>query len=131
MRPCQCMQCRINRLEEDVDRVTEKLAQAAGVVPRSNASLEAEADRLIAREAEFEKRKAAAFAPHHALLDGRHRQMDQLEDSLKIVSNADPLQISEDGSQDDQEGHTAVPALDLGPGTFRAEAERQIAVARK
>lgn len=80
-----------------MDRVTEKLKQAAGVVARSNASLEAEADRLIAREEEFEERKRAAFEPHHTLLDGRHRQMDQLEDSLKIVSNADPLQDSGDG----------------------------------
>lgn len=81
-----------------MDRVTEKLKQAAGVVARSNASLETEADKLIAREADFEKRKDAAFAPHHALLDSRNREMDQLEDALKIVSNADPLASSENGS---------------------------------
>jgi hypothetical protein len=80
----------------DMDRVTEKLKQAAGVAARSNASLEAEADRLIAREQMFETRKAEAFAPHHALLDSRHREMDQLEDALKIVSNADPLASSAD-----------------------------------
>lgn len=82
-----------------MDRVTEKLKQAAGVVARSNAGLEAEADRLIAREASFEERKRTAFAPHHALLDTRHREMDQLEDALKIVSNADPLESSGDGSE--------------------------------
>lgn len=81
-----------------MDRVTEKLKQASGVVARSNAGLEAEADRLIEREASFEERKKAAFAPHHALLDTRHREMDQLEDALKIVSNADPLQDSSGSS---------------------------------
>jgi hypothetical protein len=81
-----------------MDRVTDKLKQASGVVARANAGLEAEADRLIAREASFEERKKAAFAPHHVLLDNRHREMDQLEDALKIVSNADPLLGSEDGS---------------------------------
>jgi hypothetical protein len=81
-----------------MDRVTEKLKQASGVVARSNAGLEAEADKLIAREAAFEKRKREAFAPHHAVLDNRNREMDQLEDALQIVSNADPLQSSEGGS---------------------------------
>ncbi len=92
-----------------MDRVTEKLKQASGVVSRSNASLEAEADRLIAREQQFEERKRSAFQPHHALLDGRHREMDQLEDALKIVSNGDPLAGSEDGSQEvEQTGHFPV-----------------------
>jgi hypothetical protein len=78
-----------------MDRVTEKLKQASGVVARSNAGLEAEADKLIAREEQFEERKKAAFAPHHAVLDTRNREMDQLEDALKIVSNplADPLDL--------------------------------------
>lgn len=107
---CNCITCELQRLTVrlyayrigrgriEMDRVTEKLKQASGVVPRSNAGLEAEADRLIAREAEFEKRKQAAFAPHHAVLDGRNREMDQLEDALQIMSNADPLQVSDDGS---------------------------------
>lgn len=81
-----------------MDRVTEKMKQAAGVVARSNASLEAEADKLIAREGDFEKRKTEAFAGHYAKLETRHREMDQLEDALKIVSNADPLESSSDGS---------------------------------
>jgi hypothetical protein len=88
----------------DMDRVTEKLKQAAGVVARSNDSLEKEADKLIAREADFEKRKTEAFAPHYALLDSRNREMDQLEDALKIVSNADPLAISEPGSPAVEQG---------------------------
>lgn len=107
---CHCITCELQRLTDrlyayrlareriEMDRVTEKLKQASGVVARSNAGLEAEADKLIAREADFEERKAQAFAPHYAVLDGRHREMDQLEDSLKIVSNADPLQVSDDGS---------------------------------
>lgn len=93
-----------------MDRVTEKLKQASTVVARSNASLEAEADRLIAREAQFEERKTAAFAPHHAVLDGRNREMDQLEDALQIVSNADPLASSGASSE----------VAEVQPQTFRA-----------
>lgn len=107
---CRCITCelrgltvrlrayRIARERVEMDRVSEKLKQASGVVARANAGLEAEADKLIAREADFEERKAQAFAPHYAVLNSRHREMDQLEDSLKIVSNADPLQVSDDGS---------------------------------
>jgi hypothetical protein len=92
--------------EGKMDRVTEKLKQAAGVVARSNAGLEAEADRLIAREQQFEERKRSAFAPHHTLLDSRHREMDQLEDALKIVSNANPLESSGEGSPEVGQGQT-------------------------
>jgi hypothetical protein len=60
--------------------------------------LRLKADKLIAREGQFEERKRAAFAPHHAVLDTRNREMDQLEDALKIVSNADPLAESSAGS---------------------------------
>lgn len=95
-----------------MDRVTEKLKRAAGVVARSNASLETEADRLIAREQQFEERKAAAFAPHHKLLDSRNREMDQLEDALKIVGNADPLQASGDSSSEDTEFAPTHPAIE-------------------
>lgn len=118
MRQCGCITCELQRLtgrlyvyrmarkKIEMDRVTEKLKQASGVVARSNAGLETEADRLIAREAQFEERKKEAFAPHHAVLDTRHREMDQLEDSLKIVSNADPLRESEAGSPEVEHDQT-------------------------
>lgn len=96
-----------------MDRVSEKLKRAAGVAARSNASLEMEADKLIAREQKFEERKVAAFAPHFKLLDSRHREMDQLEDSLKIVGNADPLESSGDSSGVDTEFAPTHPAIEL------------------
>jgi hypothetical protein len=98
----------------NMDRVTEKLKQAAGVAARSNAKLEAEADRLIAREDQFDQRQAEAFAPHHAVLDARHREMDQLEDALKIVSNADPLESSDAGEKQPAE------QVSLHPGSDKA-----------
>jgi len=89
-----------------MDRITEKMKQASGVVARSEEGLMVEADRLIAREQQFEERKKAAFAPHHAKLDSRHREMDQLEDALQIVSNADPLQESGSGSPEVEQPQT-------------------------
>lgn len=77
--------------ERRVDRITEKLKQASGVAQRLAGSLESEADKLIAREAELTLRTQAAFKPHHAVLDARKRELDQLEDALQIISNADPL----------------------------------------
>ena len=84
------------------DWVTEKLKQAAGVVDRSNRSLAQSADDLIAREKKFEERKEKAFAPHHAALDARHKQMDQLEDSLHLLGNIDPLAATGDGSKQEE-----------------------------
>jgi exonuclease VII small subunit len=131
----------------NLDRVTEKLLKARGVAARANASLEAEADRLIAREDAFEKRKVEAFAPHHALLDARHREMDQVEDALKIVGNADPLDGSGDAGEVVEKPkpppaaeHPKTPAIaptvtsvTVGSGagmTFREQAEAQIAAAQ-
>ena len=87
-----------------VDRITEKLKMARDVVARAQQSLENEADKLIAREAVIAQRAADAFRPHHSLLDSRHRELDQLEDALKIVSNADPLDGSEDDSGTEEGG---------------------------
>ena len=94
-----------------VDRITEKLKRASGVAQRLTASLEVEADKLIAREADIEKKTKSAFQPHHAVLDSRNRELDQLEDALKIISNADPLDGS---SEDSQEAGKQPPATFQG-----------------
>lgn len=79
-----------------MDRITEKLKRASGVAQRAAQAIEAQADKLIAREAEIEQKTLAAFAPHHGVLDMRGRELDQLETSLQILSNSDPLASSGD-----------------------------------
>lgn len=80
------------KLEKAImDRVQEKLAQAAGVNVRVARSIEDDADALIAREEELLARKQAAFAPHHTALDARMKELDWFEDSLQVMENADPL----------------------------------------
>ncbi len=69
---------------------------AAGVAVRVTAAIEKEADYLIAREGELAMRSQSAFAPHHVALDQRKRELNQLEDALKIMENADPLADSDD-----------------------------------
>jgi hypothetical protein len=83
----------------NMDRLKEKLAQAAQVAPRSAAKIMAAADALIAREADMDNKRTQAFAPHHAVLDTNMRSMDNFEDSLKVMSNSDPLESSGDTSE--------------------------------
>jgi hypothetical protein len=79
-----------------MDRITEKLKRASGVAQRAALSIESEADKLIAREDQIAAKTKSAFAPHHAVLDGRNRELDQLETALQILSNVDPLAGSGD-----------------------------------
>ncbi len=81
-----------------MDRLKEKLALAAGVAVRATAAIEKDADVLIAREDEIDAHRRSAFAPHHAAIDQRLRELNQLEDALKIMENADPLASSGDSS---------------------------------
>jgi hypothetical protein len=81
-----------------MDRITEKLKRASGVAQRAAASIESEADKLIAREDAIAAKTAQAFAPHHAVLDNRNRELDQLESSLALLSNSDPLGSSGDAT---------------------------------
>ena len=74
-----------------MDRLREKLKQAAEVNQRIAQSIEKDADALIAREQIILDRKAAAFKPHHEALDARMKELDSFEDSLQILENADPL----------------------------------------
>jgi len=90
-----------------MDRLKEKLALAAGVAPRATAAIEKDADALIAREGEIAEHSKKAFAPHHAALDQRTRELNQLEDALKIMENADPLAGTDDSLGEKDETMTA------------------------
>jgi hypothetical protein len=83
-----------------MDRLKEKLALAAKVAPNATAAIEKDADALIARGPEIAERSKKAFEPHHAALNQRSRELDQLEDALKIMENADPLESSGDTSKE-------------------------------
>lgn len=83
---------RIER-ESGMDRLTEKLTQAGGVVARVTAAIEAKADAVIAREAVLNQKTTAAFAPHITMLDEAQAGLDALERQLALVSN-DPLPSS-------------------------------------
>lgn len=76
-----------------MDRLTEKLALAAQVVSTQTTLLESDADTLIARGAEFSKRRSATFAAQHAVLDEGSKGMDALDAKLALLSN-DPLPSS-------------------------------------
>jgi len=79
--------------EIGVDRLSEKLAKAGGVVARVHANIEAKADAVIAREEVLTKRTTEAFSPHHAMLDDAAKGLDALEAQLALVTN-DPLPSS-------------------------------------
>src|SRR6266403_757681 len=85
MRPCQCLHCKFNRLlmEFQMDRLSEKLAKAAGVVARQTTRIESKADALIAREAELEARTDKSFDPHNSILDDAERGLDGLIESWR------------------------------------------------
>jgi hypothetical protein len=76
-----------------MDRLTEKLALAASVVSTQTTLLENDADALIARGAEFSKRRSATFAAQHAVLDQGTKGMDALDAQLGLISN-DPTPSS-------------------------------------
>lgn len=88
----------IERGEVYVDRLTDKLARAAQVVPEQTKALEADADALIARGADFSKRRAQTFAQHNAVLDSGHKGLDVLDAQLALVSNS-PLENSGGSSE--------------------------------
>lgn len=89
----------------DMDRLSEKLAKAAGVAKRQTDKIEARADALIAREADIEKRTDAAFVPHETILGDAERGLDAVEAQLRLLSN-DPLGSSGDSQEVLQDGAT-------------------------
>lgn len=88
--------CTQTILELRMTRLTEKLKTAREVSRRVTASVEARADALIAREAEMMDKTDRAFSPHEAILDEAHRELDAVENELKLMSN-DPLPGSGNG----------------------------------
>jgi hypothetical protein len=83
-----------------VDRLTEKLTKAGGVVARVHANIEARADAVIAREGELNDKAVKAFDPHNAMLDDAQKGLDALERQLALVSN-DPLPSSGSSLEED------------------------------
>ena len=84
---------RFNRENErmaQMDRLTEKLNRAAGVVGRVTAKLEERADFVIAREDAIDKRGERLFSAKHAILDDADKGLDGIEAKLALLSN-DPL----------------------------------------
>lgn len=76
-----------------MDRLSEKLSRAAGVVGRVTAKLEERADLVIAREDEIDKRGERLFSAKHAVLDSADAGLDTIESKLALLSN-DPLESS-------------------------------------
>lgn len=81
-----------------MDRLTEKLNRAAGVVGRVTARLEERADLVIAREDAIDQRGERLFNAKHAVLDSADAGLDKIERSMALLSN-DPLEAS-GGSQE-------------------------------
>ena len=84
---------RFNRENErmaQMDRLTEKLKAAAGVVKRATDNIEARADALIAREAAIAGRTDEVFMPHESILADAEKGLDSVERQLALLSN-DPL----------------------------------------
>lgn len=71
-----------------MDRLREKLKQAAGAGGRISSKIEARADAIIAKELALGAQEDRAFAPHEALLDQASQGLQEVEDSLRLLSNA-------------------------------------------
>jgi hypothetical protein len=81
------------RGEMEMDRLSEKLATAAGAATRLSAKIEARADALIAREAAIEKRTDQVFSAPEALMQAAETGLDGIEKNLALMSNS-PLPAS-------------------------------------
>jgi hypothetical protein len=79
--------------EMKMDRLSEKLNRAAGVVGRVTAGLETRADSVIRREEIIEQRANKLFTAKHAILDEASKGLDGIEQHLALLSN-DPLEAS-------------------------------------
>jgi hypothetical protein len=113
-----------------MDRLTEKLLKAGGVVGRLTAKLEAKADAVIARETVLDQKTEHAFDAHHAMLDDAGKALEAFEAKLALVSN-DPLESSGRSQGGDRVALGPHPDVANGATTFRTEAEKQIAAATK
>lgn len=94
--------------EDEMGRLTDKLAAAAAVAPRQAAKIEARADRIIASEAGLEQLTDESFGPHEALLDEASKGVQDLKHALATMSNTPPLLVSEGSSTPLQPGSVGV-----------------------
>jgi hypothetical protein len=76
-----------------MDRLTEKLAMAGGVVGRITADLEQRADLVIAREEKITDRSKQIFSAKNGILDDAERGLDGIEAKMALLNN-DPLPVS-------------------------------------
>ena len=102
----------VHRIEREsgMDRLSEKLAKAGGVVARITAKIEEEADAVIARESVLSAKTTYAFLGHHTMLDDAQKGLDALERQLALVAN-DPLPSSGDLVKDIKGEAGATPII--------------------
>lgn len=81
---------------QEMNRLAEKLAKASGVAGRISTKIEARADSLIAREGALEERTEQVFSPHEGILADAEKGLDEVEASLRLMSNGAPLELSSD-----------------------------------
>lgn len=93
-----------------MSRLSDKLAQAGGIVARQSKAIEDRADALIAREAVIQDRTNKAFSGHETWIDSTNKDLDALEKQLELLNNAAPLDSSSTGSAPPQ----AIPGGGVG-----------------
>lgn len=72
----------------NMDRLSEKVSRASGVVGRLTKKFEIKLDELIAREGPVDQRLERTFAMANGHVDDHLRGLDQLEGQLALISNA-------------------------------------------
>jgi hypothetical protein len=77
-----------------MDRLSEKVSRASGVVGRLTKKFEVKLDELIARENPVDQRIERTFAAAHGRVDEHLQGLDSLERQLALISN-DPLDGSD------------------------------------
>lgn len=84
----------------EMSRLREKLATAAGIAKGLEQVIEGRADALISRGGELKVRTNEAFVKHEARLDEAGQGLDELEDALRLLDNGGPpLDASEPTSK--------------------------------
>ena len=71
-----------------MSRLTDKLQQAGGVVDRVSQAIEADADAVIALEAEVHAKRKEAFSGHFANLQDAKQGLEDLKRKLELLGNA-------------------------------------------
>jgi hypothetical protein len=84
--------------------ITDKLALIATRRTEFNAALHADADALLARYAEVEAKKSAAFTKHHAQLETEETELATVEAAIDRMSNMGNAPGSEPSSEKPKNG---------------------------